>query len=265
MSTPDATLTDLVLFEKKDGVAWITMNREAKLNAMNSEMNRAFLSYLETIAQDPEIRVGVITGKGRAFIAGADIGEYREQDFRAFVAYQRFARRILALIEGNPKPIIAAVNGYALGGGFEIALACDMILASENAQLGLPEVKLGLLPGGGGTQRLSRLIGRQRAKEMLMTGKRITAAQAESWGIVNAVTPPDELLAEAERLAKEIAAQAPLAVEGAKRLVNEGLETPLEPALSYEHQMLFTLYRTEDGQEGIRAFTEKREPRWKGE
>ena len=210
------------------------------------------------------MRVAVLTGKGRAFVAGADIEEYSRQTFAQFEAFQALGQRMYEGIENNPKPFIAAVNGYALGSGFEMVLACDLVIASQKAKLGLPEISLSLLPGGGGTQKLARVIGRNRAKEFLFTGRSMTAEKGLALGVINKVVPPEELLDEAMQMAQALAQKAPVALREIKRLVNRGLEAPLDIALSYEQSALTNLYNTHDGQEGINAFVEKRKPEFKG-
>jgi enoyl-CoA hydratase len=250
--------SDLVLFERAGSAAIIRLNRESKLNALNRVIFEALAIYLDEIAHDQSCSVAILTGTGRAFCAGADIGEYWKGDRNAFREFQNRGRQLHDQIEKNPKPVIAAVNGFAFGGGFELALVCDLIVASERAQFGLPEPTLGLVPGGGGTQRLPRMVGQNRAKEILLTGRRLSALEAYEWGIVNAVTPADEEIGMALQLGEKIARQAPLAIQALKRLVNEGVNAPLETALSYEQQALLSLYATDDGQEGINAFMEKR-------
>jgi enoyl-CoA hydratase len=250
--------SDLVLFERVGSAATIRLNRESKLNALNRVIFDALAIYLDEIARDQSCSVAILTGTGRAFCAGADIGEYWKGDRNAFREFQSRGRQLHDQIEKNPKPVIAAVNGFAFGGGFELALVCDLIVASERAQFGLPEPTLGLVPGGGGTQRLPRIVGQNRAKEILLTGRRLSALEAREWGIVTAVAPADQEISMALQLGEKIARQAPLAIQALKRLVNEGVNAPLETALSYEQQALLSLYATDDGQEGINAFMEKR-------
>ena len=250
--------SDLVLFERAGSAAIIRLNRENKLNALNRVIFDALAIYLDDIARDQSCSVAILTGTGRAFCAGADIGEYWKGDRSAFREFQSRGRQLHDQIEKNPKPVIAAVNGFAFGGGFELALVCDLIVASERAQFGLPEPTLGLVPGGGGTQRLPRIVGQNRAKEILLTGRRLNALEAYEWGIVTAVTPAQDEIRMALELGEKIARQAPLAIQALKRLVNEGVNAPLETALSYEQQTLLSLYATDDGQEGINAFMEKR-------
>ena len=252
------------LFERHGPVAVLRINREQKLNALSREIFDALQDYLDQIERDEALYATILTGTGRAFCAGADIGAYWQQDMSAFQEFQHRGRLLHDRIEKHPKPVIAAINGFAFGGGFELALACDFIVANEKAQFALPEPSLGLVPGGGGTQRLPRVVGKNRAKELLLTGRRLSAQEAYEWGIVSVVTAVGEEVAIACGLGEKIARQAPLAIRALKRLVNEGMDAPLETALSYEQQTLVTLYTTADGQEGIAAFMEKRGPLFTG-
>jgi enoyl-CoA hydratase/carnithine racemase len=255
---------DQVLYEEEDAVAIVTFAREEKLNAMNTAIVRRMTELFEHIDRADHIRSAVLVGRGRAFVAGADIGEYSEQSFVEFSEYQSMGRRMYEGVELNRKPFVAAVNGYALGGGFELVLACDLVVASSRAKMGLPEIHLGLLPGGGGTQKLARVVGRNRAKEFLMTGRNMTAQEGLELGVVNRVVEPEALLGEALGLAHELAERAPYAVREAKRLVNQGVESHVDVALSFEQAVLSNLYQTEDAREGIRAFVEKRRPDFQG-
>ena len=249
----------------RDGsIAILTFVREDRLNALDRRTMQDLRSAFDDLGRDDTVAVIVMTGKGKAFVAGADINGYLDIELLDYVDFQRLGRRMYESVESCPKPVIAAVNGWALGGGFELVLVADIVIASERAKLGLPECKLGLLPGGGGTQRLPRLIGRNKAKEMLMTGDPITAAEAERLGIVNKVVPPDELMPTVMTMARTIAERAPQAVRMAKQLVNDGLEAPLDPAISMEIGMTATLYDTHDAREGIQAFFEKRQPEFTG-
>jgi enoyl-CoA hydratase len=248
----------LVSFQSEPPFGIIRISRERKLNALNRGMLNAVLARLEETENDEALHATIITGTGRAFIAGADIGEYWKRGLSAFVDYQRLGRLLLERIARHPKPVIAAVNGMALGGGFEIALACDVIVAAENAVFGLPELRLGLVPGGGGTQRLTRAVGRYRAKEIILTGRQLSAVEAQTWGLVATVTSPGSEVGAAKDVAQRLSLLGPLAVRAAKRLIDEGEGVPLETALSYEQQTLIALYATTDGQEGINSFMEKR-------
>lgn len=245
-------------------IAILTFVREERLNALDHRTMQELIDAFDELGRDDSVLVIVVTGRGKAFVAGADINGYLDIELLDYVDFQRLGRRMYASVEQNPKPVIAAVNGWALGGGFELVLVADIVIASERAKLGLPESKLGLLPGGGGTQRLPRLVGRNKAKELLMTGEPITAAEAERLGIVNKVVPPEELMETALAMARTVAERAPQAVRMAKQLVNDGVEAPLETAITMETGMTATLYETHDAQEGIKAFFEKRSPVFTG-
>jgi enoyl-CoA hydratase len=245
-------------------IAILTFVREERLHALDHRTMQELIDAFDELDRDNSVLVIVITGRGKAFVAGADINGYLDIELLDYVEFQRLGRRMYASVEQNSKPVIAAVNGWALGGGFELVLAAEIVIASERAKLGLPESKLGLLPGGGGTQRLPRLVGRNKAKELLMTGEPITAADAERFGIVNKVVPPEELMETALTMARTIAERAPQAVRMAKQLVNNGVEAPLETAITMETGMTATLYETHDAQEGIKAFFEKRSPVFTG-
>jgi enoyl-CoA hydratase len=249
-----------ILYEEKGPVGIITMNREEKLNAMNTAIVKRLIELFQHINDSPKIRCAILTGKGKAFIAGADIEEYSVQGVLEFAEYQKRSRRMFEGIECNKKPFIAAVNGYALGGGFELVLSCDLVLASKRAKMGLPEINLGLLPGGGGTQKLARLIGRNWAKELLMTGRRLTAEEAFNLRIVNQICEPEELEEKAMALANQLAIMSPTAISEMKSLVNQGMESNIQIGLSLEGSSLSNLFQTEDAQEGIKAFVEKRKP-----
>ena len=220
-----------VLYSERAGVGWITLNRPDKLNALNREVFERLGGALDALEASEEAVVGVLQGSGRAFAAGADIEDYVGITVRDYRAFMDIGRAVTDRLAALAKPVIAAVQGFALGGGFELVLACDLVVAADNARLGLPEPKLGLVPGGGGTQRLPRLVGRVRGNELLLTGRFLTAEEAREWGLVNRVVPKDELQEAVAGLAASIAAQAPLAVSMIKRLVREGLEAPLATAL----------------------------------
>lgn len=252
------------VIERGDRKAVLTFTREERLNALDRQTFRDLIAAADELEADADVGVVIVTGRGRAFVAGADINEYLGITLNQYLDFQRLGRRMYDRFEGLRKPVIAAVNGFALGGGFELVLVCDLVVAAEGAKLGLPECKLGLLPGGGGTQRLTRLVGRNKAKELLMTGDFITAEEAHRLGIVNRVVPAAELLDAAHALADRILERAPLAVQMAKQLVNDGLNASLPTAITQEMGMTATLYATEDAQEGIAAFLEKRQPNFKG-
>jgi enoyl-CoA hydratase/carnithine racemase len=238
--------------------AVLTFTREERLNALDARTFADLREVLDTIHADRAVRVLIITGRGRAFVAGADITGYVDRTVEEYVDFQRLGRTVYDRLERLRQPVIAAVNGYALGGGFELVLAADLVVAADTATLGLPEAKLGLLPGGGGTQRLPRLVGANKAKELLMTADFITAEEGCRLGLVNRVVPAERLMEEAHALADRILKRAPLAVEMAKQLVADGLDAPLPSAISLETGMTATLYATADAREGIAAFVEKR-------
>ncbi|MFI7063725.1 enoyl-CoA hydratase/isomerase family protein [Kribbella sp. NPDC050124] len=254
------------LVEERDGaVVVLRIDREEALGALSRSLVETLGEHLDRLHGDPGIRVLVLTGTGRGFVAGADIGEYDRVTPAAFDEYQRLSRRTFSALERLPQFTIAAVNGYALGGGMELALCCDLIMASERAKFGLPEVKLGLIPGGGGTQRLARAAGIRFAKEATVTGRFYRPEQLRGRGVVSAVCPPEELMPTVMRLAQTIAANAPLAVRAAKRIVDLGADVPLEVGLGLEQQALSDLYRSRDAAEGIAAFIEKRDPKFTGD
>jgi enoyl-CoA hydratase len=250
--------------EREGRKAILTFTREERLNALDAQTFRDLLATLEAIEDDPEIAIVIITGRGKAFVAGADINGYVDRTVLDYVNFQRLGRLVYDRIEQLRQAVIAAVNGYALGGGFELVLVADLVVAAESATFGLPEAKLGLLPGGGGTQRLPRLVGRNKAKELLMTADFITATEAKALGIVNRVVPDDELMPAAHALADRILKRAPLAVAMAKQLVNDGLQASLPAAITQEMGMTATLYDSADAKEGIAAFIEKRHPVFTG-
>jgi enoyl-CoA hydratase len=255
---------DHLIEDRRDHIAVLRVDREDALGALSRSMVEALLDYLTGVAADPDVRVLVLTGTGRGFIAGADIGEYHDVPQVEFDAYQRLSRRAFEAIAKLPQPAIAAVNGYALGGGFEVALCCDLIVASTAARFGLPEVKLGLLPGGGGSQRLARAIGTRPAKELVMTGRPMRPDEAERRGLIARVVEPEELMDSALELAEGLATRAPLAVREAKRLIDDGVEGSLNAAWTFEQRVLGALFASEDAREGIQAFVDKREPEFKG-
>jgi enoyl-CoA hydratase len=256
---------DLVIVERRDAVRILTFNRPDKLNALSTPMLQELEGALEEAREDEATRVLILTGAGdRAFVAGADIGEYAEQTDEAFDSFQQLCRRLFDAIDTFPDPVIAAVNGYALGGGFEIALSCDVLIASSTARFGLPEGLLGLSPGGGGTQRLTRAAGPFVAADVLASARRLTADEALGAGIVSEVVAPEELLDVTLAKAAAIVKGAPLAVREMLALVRVAMDAPLGEGLDREHEALLRLRRTADANEGVRAFMEKREPRFEG-
>src|SRR3954471_14836983 len=254
-----------ILFEKKGAIAYVTVNRPKVLNALNmatmEELRRAFSAAKD----DREVRVVILTGSGeKAFVAGADIGELNKNDAVAAKAYTHKGQAVLDLIENLGKPVIACINGFALGGGCELALACTMRLASENAKLGQPEVKLGIIGGYGGTQRLPRLVGKGLALQMLLSGEMMSAQEAHRIGLVNEVLAQAELIARAEAIAQKIIANAPLAVQYTMEAVNHGMDMPLAEGLFLEASLFAVVCATEDKKEGTSAFLEKRAAGFKG-
>lgn len=253
-----------VLYHEEGGIGVITLNRPEKLNALNPTVLTDLSAAVDQLEASAAARVGVVRGAGRAFLAGADIEHYVGLTLHEYRGFMVRGRQVHDRLVHCPKLLVAAVHGYAVGGGLEVALCCDLIVAERDAQLGLPEVKLGLLPGGGGTQRLQRLVGARRALDLLVTGRMLGAEEAADWGLVNRLAQPGEGQAAALELAGQVARRAPLAVQLAKRLVREGADAPLETALTLEHAETAALYRTEDAAEGIRAFIDKRRPTFRG-
>ena len=253
------------LYVKSEGTATITINRPEVLNALNEETILEILSRLEDAKGDETVRVIVISGAGdRAFSAGADVKMIMNMDSSKAKNVSRLGHRWCDEIEELGKPVVAAINGYALGGGLELAMACDVRIASEKARLGQTEINLGLIPGWGGTQRLPRLVGKGVAKEMIFTGKHIDAKTAERLGLVNVVVPPDQLRSTVEELAKKIADKPPVSIRLAKELINSSLETSLEVGETREAKAFGVAASTEDFREGVDAFLKKRKPKFEG-
>src|SRR5690348_12073597 len=254
-----------ILLEKKNAIAYVTVNRPKVLNALNMATMEELRAAFHDIKNDAAIRVVIFTGSGeKAFIAGADIGELAKQDAVTGKEYTHRGQNVLNLIENLGKPVIACINGFALGGGCEIAMACTMRLANENAKLGQPEVKLGIIPGYGGTQRLPRLVGRGIAMQMVLAGEMITAQEAHRIGLVNEVTAPVDLIPRAEAIAQKIIANAPLAVQYSLEAINKGLEMSQAEGLYLEATLFGLACATEDKKEGTTAFLEKRPAQFKG-
>jgi len=254
-----------LIFRKENGIGVLTINRPDKLNAISNELTDEMEAFLDEVEKDEDLRVLVITGAGdKAFAAGADIGELVERDARLGREVSRRRQQLFSRIENLPVPVIAAVNGYALGGGLELALACNIRLCSENARFGAPEVKLGIIPGDGGTQRLPRLVGLGRAMEMILTGDFIDAGEAYRIGLVNRVVPPGDLMKEALDLAVKIASRPPLAVKYAKEAVNRSQEGDSASGYALESYLHALTCTTEDKREGVAAFLEKRKGTFKG-
>jgi enoyl-CoA hydratase/carnithine racemase len=254
-----------ILIEKKNATAYVTVNRPKVLNALNMATMEELRTAFSAIKDDWEIRVAILSGSGdKAFIAGADIGELSKHNAVSAKEYTHRGQSVLDLIENLGKPVIACINGFALGGGCEVAMACTMRLASDNAKLGQPEVKLGIIPGYGGTQRLPRLVGKGIAMQLLLAGEMITAQEAYRIGLVNEVTAPGELIPRAEAIAQKIIANAPLAVQYAMEAVNKGMEMSLAEGLYLEAVLFGMACATEDKNEGTAAFLEKRKAEFKG-
>ena len=254
-----------LLLEKTAAMAAITVNRPQVLNALNSATIEELRAAFHEVKKDASIRVVILTGAGeKSFVAGADIGELALQDAIAGKEYTHRSQSVLNLIENLGKPVIACVNGYALGGGCELAMAATMRLASENAKFGQPEVKLGIIPGLGGSQRLPRLVGKGRAMQLVLSGEMISAQEAYRIGLVNEVTAPAELIPRAQAIAQKIIANAPLAVQFAMEAVNKGMEMTLAEGLYLEATLFAVSCATEDTAEGTTAFLEKRPPVFKG-
>ena len=252
--------------ETKDGVATVMVNRPEKLNALNGRTIDELDAAFAALATDLGVRGVILTGAGeKAFVAGADIAELAAQGPAEARAVGRKGQAVFARIERLGKPVVAAINGFALGGGCELALACHVRVAAEGARLGTPEVKLGLMCGYGGTQRLPRLVGRGRALEILLTGEMVDAQEALRIGLVNRVVPKDRLLSEADALVKKMLANAPLSLRYTLEAVAAGLEMPLEEAQNLEATLFGLLCTTEDMKEGTKAFLEKRPPHFKGQ
>jgi len=266
MSSPvAASKFENLLYEKKDGIAYVTLNRPKVLNALNKATWQDLQTAFEDARDDASVRGIILTGAGdKAFIAGADITEIATASAIQAEQSSSFGQDVLNLIENLGKPVIAAINGFALGGGCETAMACTIRLASENAKFGQPEVKLGVIPGGGGTQRLPRLVGKGRALQLILTGGIISASEAYRIGLVNEVVPGADLIPRAEALLKEIFSNAPLAIKYSLEAVNKGLETSQAEGFALEASFFGLCAGTEDKQEGTRAFLEKRAPQFQG-
>jgi enoyl-CoA hydratase len=254
-----------ILLEKKNTISYVTVNRPKVLNALNMATMEELRAAFHDIKNDASVRVVILTGSGeKAFIAGADIGELAKHDAISAKEYTHRGQSVLNLVENLGKPVIACINGFALGGGCEIAMACTMRLASENAKLGQPEVKLGIIPGYGGTQRLPRLVGKGIAMQLLLTGEMITAQEAHRIGLVDEVVPAGELRGRAEAIAQKIIANGPLAVQYTMEAVNKGMEMPLAEGLYLEATLFGVACATEDKREGTTAFLEKKPAQFKG-
>jgi enoyl-CoA hydratase len=232
------------------------------MNALNNQLMRELMDALEAFDKNDGIGAMVITGNEKAFAAGADIKEMADKTIQQMMDTDHIA--VFGRIRTIQKPVLAAVSGWALGGGCEVALSCDMIVASESAKFGQPEINIGVIPGAGGTQRLTHAVGKAIAMEMILNDRRLTAQEAYQFGLVNRVVPVEEYLEAALKLAEEIASRAPMAVRDAKKMINQSYERFLADGLAEEKQVFYNLFATEDQKEGMKAFTEKRKPEWKG-
>ncbi|MGH7459149.1 MAG: enoyl-CoA hydratase/isomerase family protein [Longimicrobiaceae bacterium] len=255
---------DTIRVELDAGIATITVDRPEKRNALNATVRRELVAALDELGAERELRVLVITGAGdRAFVAGADIGEFAERT----PLEQRDAmsgRSLFEEVAAFPLPVIASINGYALGGGCELALACDLRLAAESAKVGQPEVNLAIIPGGGGTQRLPRLVGYGQAMRLILTGEIVDAEEALRIGLVDRVVPDDQLARETRSWAEKIAEKSPVALRLAKQAVRASLEMPLSAGLAHERELFVTAFASEDRKEGVSAFLDQRSPDFRG-
>jgi enoyl-CoA hydratase len=255
---------ETLLLERADGVITVTINRPEKRNALNATVRRELVQALDAVRDDDAARVVVLTGAGaRAFVAGADVREFAERTPSQQQAAME-GRRVYDAVAALPKPTIAMVNGFALGSGCELAMACDLRVAGRSARFGQPEIRLGLLPGGGGTQRLPRLVGPGRAMRMVLTGELVDAEEAARIGLVDLVVDDTELPRRTMALARQIAAHSPVALRLAKEAVHAASEMPLSAGLQRERELFLAAFASEDGTEGVTAFLEKREPRFRG-
>ena len=256
---------DTIIFEKKDKIAYVTLNRPQALNAYNTRMRDELYQVLDAIKDDDEVQVAILKGAGdKAFCAGADLTEFLSAPSATIARQVRFERDVWGLFLSVPQPLIAAIHGFCLGSGIEIALCCDIRICSEDARFGLPEVGLGIIPAAGGTQTLPRTIGRGKALEMLLSGSLMDAQEAHRIGLVNRVVPRGEVIPAAEQLARKIMEQAPLAVMAAKQAVNRGMDMTLEQGLALERELAMPLMFQGDTREGLKAFKEGRKPKFEG-
>ncbi|SFM12519.1 short-chain-enoyl-CoA hydratase [Pelosinus propionicus] len=257
--------TNLLVEIDSDGIGTVTINRPKALNALNAATVHELDQMFDQLAANDAVKVVIVTGSGeKSFVAGADILEMRDKTAVEGRQWGQLAQGVFNKIENFSKPVIAAVNGYALGGGCELAMACDIRIASEKAKFGQPEVSLGIPPGFGGTQRLPRLVGKGRAKELLFTGDMIDAAEAYRIGLANQVAAPDELIGKAKAMAQKIIARAPIAVQVCKTAVNRGLDVDLTSGIAYEAEVFGLCFATQDQKEGMTAFIEKRKANFTG-
>lgn len=251
-----------IIVTRQDGYAIVQFNRPEVLNALNMKLMEELVETLESLDKEAAVRCIILTGNEKAFAAGADIKEMADASAVEMLTRDQFAR--WDRIRKIKKPIIAAVSGFALGGGCELSMTCDMIIASETAKFGQPEINIGVMPGAGGTQRLTRAVGKAKSMEMVLTGRMISADEALRWGLVNKVVPVEYYLEEAKAWAREIASKPPVAVKLAKEAVLKSFDTTIEGGLEFERKNFYLLFASEDQKEGMNAFSEKRKPEWKG-
>jgi enoyl-CoA hydratase len=253
-----------IVVEKKESIGIIKINRPNNLNALNKDTIIELTTAVEELEKDKNIKVAILTGEGKAFIAGADIKQMQDMNPSEAKKFAEMGHNLLINIEKSRLPFIAAVNGYALGGGCEVMMACDICIAAASAKIGQPEINLGIHPGFGGTQRLPRLVGRMKAKELLLTGDNIDANEAHRIGLVNMVVPDDKIMEEADRIANKIASKSTVQTAFIKSLVNKGMDVDLKKACELEISYFSKSFQTEDQKEGMIAFLEKRKPNFKG-
>ena len=256
-------MPELLITTKEDGFATVAFNRPEVLNALNMAVMEHLVDTLESLDEDPEVRCIILTGNEKAFAAGADIKEMADASSIEMLQRDQFAR--WDRIRKVKTPIIAAVSGFALGGGCELMMTCDMVIASETARIGQPEINIGVMPGAGGTQRLTRAVGKVRAMELVLTGAMITAREALEYGLINRVVPVEYYLEEARTLARMISSKPPVAVRLAKEAVLKAFDTTIEGGLEFERKNFYMLFASADQKEGMSAFVEKRKPTWKGQ
>ncbi len=255
----------LVLLDVNNGIATVTLNRPKQLNALNKDVLLCFIEVISECSEREDIKVIIITGAGnKSFVAGADISLMKDMNGIEGREFSELGQRAFGMLEKMPKPVVAAVNGYALGGGTELAIACDIVLASEKARFGTPEVNLGVFPGFGGSQRLPRLLGKARAKEVIFTGEQFDAARALAIGLINRICLPEELMTEANNLAQTLMSKGTAAIGLAKQAIESGYDVDFENGLVIERYCFAQCFDTEDQSEGMEAFLEKREPKFTG-
>jgi len=253
-----------LLLEKEGGIGIVTINRPEVLNALSTEVFAEICGLFKEIEDDPEVRVVILTGAGgKAFVAGADVADMLPRSSVEVIEFQKMGRKASDIIYNLSKPVIAAINGYTLGGGCELAMCCDLRIASEKSRFGQPETNLGIIPGGGGTQRLTRLVGMTKAKELIYTADMIDANTALSIGLINKVVPPESVLDEAKQMAQKMVSKSSITLRYAKMAINAAADMELTPGLDYEERCFALCFATEDQKEGMKAFLEKRSPEFK--